>query len=155
LGQHFGPTLILFYNPLMPPLTRAFIKTGLIFLVASFALSLLLLLNAVVRLPPLVNALQPIYFHLLMVGWVTQLIFGVAFWMFPKHSREQPRGNERLGWFVYYGLNAGLLLRLLAEPWQAVAPNSFAAWLLPLAAILQLLAGWSFVLITWPRVKGK
>ncbi len=46
-----------------------------------------------------------------MLGWATQLIGGVALWMFPPLSREQPRGDERLGWFAYGALNGGLLLR--------------------------------------------
>ncbi|HBY98951.1 MAG: cbb3-type cytochrome c oxidase subunit I [Ardenticatenaceae bacterium] len=139
----------------MPPLARAYIKTGMLFFAASFVLGSLLLLNAAVTLPPLVGALQPTYFHLLMVGWVTQLIFGVVFWMFPRLSREQPRGSERLGWLTYYSLNAGLLLRLIAEPWNTVAPNPIIAWLLPLSALLQLIAAWVFVANTWGRVKGK
>lgn len=139
----------------MPPLTRAFIKTGMVFFVLSFVLGALLLLNTVVRLPRFVGSLQPVYFHLLMVGWVTQLIFGVIYWMFPKLSREQPRGSERLGWLTYYSLNTGLLLRLIAEPWNAVAPHPVVAWLLPLSAVLQLIAGWAFVANSWGRVKGK
>lgn len=139
----------------MPPLARAYIKTGMLFFIASFVIGALLLLNAAVRLPRVVGALQPVYLHLLMVGWVTQLIFGVVFWMFPKLSREQPRGSERLGWLTYYSLNIGLLLRLIAEPWNSIAPNPVVAWLLPVSATLQLLAGWAFVANSWGRVRGK
>lgn len=53
-----------------------------------------------------------------MVGWVTQMIFGVIYWMFPIITRAQPRGNERLGWAVYILLNVGLLLRVIYEPWN-------------------------------------
>ena len=69
--------------------------------------------------------LVPVYFHLLMVGWVTQLIFGVAFWMFPRYSKEKPRGREGLAWAMYASLNAGLLLRGLAEPMHSGAPSAF------------------------------
>lgn len=51
-----------------------------------------------------------------MVGWVTQMIIGVAFWMFPKYTRERPRGSEALAWITYVLLNVGLLLRAIAEP---------------------------------------
>jgi uncharacterized membrane protein HdeD (DUF308 family) len=127
----------------------------MLYLIAGFALGALLLLNGIVRLPAVLLAAQPVYFHLLMVGWITQLIFGVAFWMFPKLSREQPRGSERLGWLSFYCLNAGLLIRAIAEPWNSVAANPVIAWLLPLAAVLQLIAGWAFVANIWGRVKGK
>jgi hypothetical protein len=35
---------------------------------------------------------MPVYLHLFMIGWVTQMIFGVAYWMFPRVSKENPRG---------------------------------------------------------------
>ncbi|HEX8681430.1 MAG TPA: hypothetical protein VF707_03900 [Ardenticatenaceae bacterium] len=139
----------------MPPLTRLFIKTGFVHFAVSLIVGALLLLNGPLDLPRWVSALRPVYYHLLMVGWVTQLIFGVIFWMFPKQTREQPRGNERLAWFTYYTLNAGLLLRFLFEPWQALAPNTVAAWALGAAALLQVAAGWSFIGASWARVKGK
>jgi hypothetical protein len=139
----------------MPPLTRLFIKTGLIYFVLSLAVGLLFLLSGPLQLPRWAPALRPVYYHLLMVGWVTQLIFGVMFWMFPKHTREQPRGDERFAWFAYFALNGGLLMRLLLEPWQALAPNAWLGWGLGLSGLLQLAAGCAFVWVTWPRVKGK
>jgi hypothetical protein len=139
----------------MPPLTRWFIRTALAYLVAALLVGLGLALGAVVTLPPVFGTLQPVYFHLLMVGWVTQLIFGVVVWMFPKYSSEQPRGNERLGWATYVLLNAGLLLRAVGEPLSAAQLAGGAGWLLAASAVLQLLAGWAFVANTWARVKER
>jgi hypothetical protein len=99
--------------------------------------------------------LTPIYFHLLMVGWVTQLIFGVALWMFPKFSAAQPRGNERLGWATFWLLNVGLLLRVIGEPLVVLQPETAAGLLVALSAVLQWLAGMGFVLNTWPRVRER
>jgi len=139
----------------MPPLTRWYIKTSLVYFVAALVVGVALMLRLTTDLPPFVAALQPTYFHLLMLGWVAQLIFGVAFWMFPKVSASNPRGSERLGWITYGLLNAGLLLRVFGEPLAAVQPGSFAAWALVLSATLQVLAGWLFVLNTWQRVKER
>lgn len=80
----------------MPPLTRWFIKTGLIYFVAALLVGVLLMLQSVVELPSIVAALTPVYFHLFMVGWVAQLIFGITYWLFPTYTKEQPRGNEQL-----------------------------------------------------------
>jgi hypothetical protein len=101
------------------------------------------------------NGLFPVYIHLLVIGWLSQLIFGVAFWMFPIFSREKPRVSENLGWAIYILLNASLILRAIAEPWQSQHPNMGFAWLLILSAILQWLAGLLFVFNTWGRVKEK
>jgi hypothetical protein len=131
-----------------------FIKTALVQLLAAMLLGALLLIGQGLRLGGL-GALLPVYYHLLMLGWATQLIGGVALWMFPPLSRERPRGDERLGWFAYGALNAGLLLRAVAEPANAAAPRSIWGVALALAALLQVLAIWALVIALWPRVKGR
>ena len=97
--------------------------------------------------------LWPTYLHLLVLGWLTQLIFGVAFWMFPRHSAKEPRSNKWLGWTTFWLLNAGLVLRAIGEP--ALALGAQTEWILVLAALLQLGAGWAFIFNTWPRVKAR
>lgn len=127
----------------MPLLTRIFIKTALIYLALALALGIALALGAA-------NGLFPVYIHLLVFGWLTQLIFGVVYWMFPKYSTEKPRGHESLGWVTYALLNLGLILRAIAEPFQT-SPGT----LLVLSAILQWLSGVAFIANTWRRVKEK
>lgn len=139
----------------MPPLTRLFIKTALIWLVVALGFALVLVLQYAVTLPTFIGAWGPVYFHLFMVGWVTQLIFGVAYWMFPKFSREQPRGHERLAWAVYWLLNSGLAIRAIAEPLNAVLPGAGWGHWLPVSALLQWVAGIVFVVNTWPRVRER
>ncbi len=132
----------------MPLLTRTFIKTAMVCL--AFALVLGILLASGVT-----NGLFPVYIHLLVFGWLTQLIFGVVFWMFPKYSVEKPRGSEALGWWTYALLNIGLLLRAIAEPIQSDQPNPLGGWMLILSASLQFLSGMLFVVNSWERVKEK
>ncbi|HLF03171.1 MAG TPA: hypothetical protein VI547_14405 [Anaerolineales bacterium] len=139
----------------MPRLTRWFIKTALAYFVVGLLVGVLVMARSVVALPALVGALGPAYFHLLMVGWVMQLIIGVAFWMFPKFTTEQPRGSETLGWATYILLNAGLILRVIGEPANAVQPQPLLGWLVAASAVLQWLAGMGFVINTWRRVKEK
>ena len=97
--------------------------------------------------------LWPTYVHFFVLGWLTQLIFGVAFWMFPRRSAKKPHGTERLGWTSYGLLNAGLVLRAVGEP--ALALGARTSGILVVAALLQLGAGWVFVVNTWPRVKER
>ena len=139
----------------MPTLTRWYVRSALVCFVAALALGVLTALRGVVVLPSVVGALGPVYVHLLMVGWVTQLIFGVAYWMFPRPSAARERSTVCLGWVTYGLLNAGLLLRLLGEPLLAVSPSGAAGGLLALSALLQWLAGLGFVVTTWGRVKGR
>jgi len=80
----------------MPALTRWFIKSALIYLVAALLLAFLLALPKTIDLPHFLSFMTSAYFHLFLVGWVTQMIFGVIYWMFPIITRVQPRGNEQM-----------------------------------------------------------
>ncbi len=139
----------------MPLLTRLYLRAGLLYLLAA------LLLNATFAFQQLLPALGglsflfPAYLHLFMVGWVTQLIFGVSYWMFPTLSREHPRGNESLAVATFALLNVGLLLRAFAEPANSLSPSAVLSWLLVLSAVLQWLAGVLYAGTTWVRVKGR
>ena len=139
----------------MYPQARLFIRTALVFLLAAFLAGGLILINQGLGLEPRIGLLLPVFYHLLMVGWATQLICGVALWMFPPLSRERPRGNERLGWLTYAALNSGLLLRAIVEPLHTLAPQAWSGWALAISALLQMLAIWAFVIAIWPRVKGR
>jgi hypothetical protein len=135
----------------MPALTRWMVKTALAWLIAALILGLAMQLPAAARVPALA-AVWPTYLHLLVVGWLTQLVFGVAFWLFPRYSAERPRGSERIGWAVYGLVNAALLLRLGAEPFRTTAAARPA---LLLSAALHLAAVGLFIVNTWPRLKAR
>lgn len=137
----------------MPPLTRWFIKTALLYFVLSLLAGLILASQAVLNFRLLPAGFTPAYFHMLMVGWVTQLILGVAYWMFPKFTKAQPRGSASLGWTVFWLLNVGLALRILIEPFNPAGTP--LGWGLVLSALLQWLAGLAFVANTWARVKER
>lgn len=139
----------------MPALTRWFIKSGLVYFVGALLLGVALAMPAVFAVPSAVIVLGPVYFHFLMVGWMAQLIFGVVYWMFPRYSKEKPRGSESLGWATYGLLNVGLVLRTFGEPLHVLQPAASWGWVLALSAVLQWLAGVAFVLNTWARVKEK
>lgn len=134
----------------MPTLTRSFVKASLIFLVLGLAAGIWQQIPGAA-----ITGLFPVYLHLLTFGWLTQLIFGIAMWMFPVYSKEQPRGPEWLGWAIFTCLNTGLLLRVIFEPLQGTSPSTFGGWMLVLAALLQWLAGVGFIANVWSRVRGR
>ena len=139
----------------MPRLTRFFIKTAMIYLAAALLLGAVLAARSVWTLPTWMGGFGPIYFHAFLVGWVTQLIMGVGYWMFPKLSKEKPRGSERLGWATLILLNGGLVLRAIGEPLTVMAPQAGLGWIVALAATFLLLAGWGFIFNTWGRIKER
>jgi hypothetical protein len=137
----------------VPALTRWCVRAALVYLVGGMAMgSWMLVVQARRGYGP--GAPWPVlHAHLLLVGFLLMLVFGVAFWMFPKVAGARP-GRE-VGWVAFALLNGGLLLRLLAEPMTRGRYDS-AAWdvLLGIAAVLPALAGVAFAVAIWPRVRA-
>ena len=135
----------------MPPPARWFIKTAFVFLVLALGSGAVL----AVRTGAPAGFWRPAVVHLFVVGWLTQLIFGVAYWLFPRHSRERPYGATALAWAAYGLLNLGLALRAAAEPGMA-----FWMWdgwrvLLALSAAMQTLGVLAYAAYIWPRIKTR
>jgi len=136
----------------MPTLTRWLIRTALLWLLLALVLGVGIVTPDRLGLPPALAGLRPTWVHFIVVGWITQLIFGVAYWMFPRHSVTHPRGLTALGWAGYTLLNVGLVLRVTGETLTLLGhPQSLAA----LSAPLQMVAGWTLAAMIWPRVKEK
>lgn len=139
----------------MPTLSRWFIKIGMIYLVVGLLMGALILLQPVMGWWPGLQVFRPVYLHFIFIGWITQLIMGVGYWMFPKQSKETPRGSEKLGWAVLVLLNVGLVLRGVGEPAMILAPGAGLGWTLGVAAVCLFLAGWGFIFNSWGRIKER
>lgn len=139
----------------MPLLTRWYLRSSLVYFLLALLLGTALVSRGAFNLPGWTASLNPVYFHFYLVGWVTNLIFGVVYWMFPQYSREEPRRSEPLAWATYLLLNGGLIIRAVAEPAGALTDSPLWGPLLAGSAVLQWLAGLAFVFNTWPRVKGR
>jgi hypothetical protein len=140
----------------MPPIARRFIKAAFLYFVIAFLLGALMMLDRWLNFSRWLKVVYLGQLHLLVVGWLTQLAIGVAYWMFPRLRKEQdprPRGSEALAGFVLISLNAGLLLRFLLEPFYLMGPQPWLAALLALSGILQAAAAVGFGLLIWARIR--
>lgn len=95
-----------------------------------------------------IPALEVVRVHLLVVGWLTGLVVGVAHWLFPD------RGSDRPLWVVYALLYGGLALRVVAEPTRAAGGRSPWGALLVVSALAQASALVLFSGLLWPRARG-
>lgn len=133
----------------MPPISRVCLRLALVwFLVGLATGSWLLAALALDLATPRVWVTQ--HAHFLLVGFVVNLILGVAYWMFPRPHGRVPRVAAQVASVA--ALNIGLGLRVVAEPWLAFAPQPLARAGLLLSAVLQLAAGILFVVALWPRI---
>ena len=62
--------------------------------------------------------------------------------------------DKLAAWVAFWTLNAGLILRAVGEPVEALWPQALPPAVLQAAAVLQVAAAWIFVVVTWPRVKA-
>src|SRR5687768_5838801 len=112
----------------MPTLARWYIKLGMVYFAVGLMMGAAVLAQPVMGWWSGLQTLRPVYLHFLFIGWITQLIMGVGYWMFPKFTKEQPRGNETLGWVVLALLNVGLVLRAVGESAVMLAPQAGLGW---------------------------
>lgn len=136
----------------MPTPARWFIKTALLYLVVALGVALIRAGQSVGVVPGLPSTLWLPQLHLLTVGWLTQLIFGVAYWLFPSPAPgTQP--SPRLVWMAYGALNGGLVLRVGCE--SALVAEPVQRWGLVASAALQWTASLLLVVHFWDRVRPK
>lgn len=95
----------------MPRVSAWFVRASLCHLVGGFAIGALLL--AAKGFPPGFDpwALRPVHIEMLLVGWMIQLVMGVAVWIFPRFVLHRaPRRSAVTAWLAFALLNAGVLL---------------------------------------------
>ncbi|HNS51342.1 MAG TPA: hypothetical protein PKO09_09160 [Anaerolineae bacterium] len=139
----------------MPRLARIFVKASFVYFVAALLLAALMALDGLAA----GQWLRSTYLsqvHLLVVGWISQLIAGIAYWMFPRFLKEQnpqPRGSDRLAWLVILSLNVGLLLRFALEPFALMTGRPWLKALVALSGVLQVVGIAGFGVLIWGRVR--
>lgn len=103
----------------MPPLTRRYLATAAVFLIAGVLLGFGLLVRRELwgrwPEPGMVSA----HAHLILVGTVIELIVGVAWWFFPRPLRGDPPASLTAATVAWWALTVGTVARATGE---AAAP---------------------------------
>jgi hypothetical protein len=142
----------------MPFESRLFVKTGIVYLVLAFAAGAALMIASAAGKPaPFVFEVE--HGHLGFVGWLVNVVVGVALWMFPLDRESYPATQGRYPvaapLWSYYLLNVGLAVRIIVEPWfQLSGASVLGSTLLVVSALMQLAAILVFVGIIWSRTRG-
>lgn len=136
----------------MPPITRWFIKSGMIYFILGITLAFIAEL-------PFVNTgvlLLPVYWHMLVLGWITQLIMGVSIWMFPRKKHQRKTIQTIPAVLAFSFLNAGLFMRFLSEPFiPIIKSNRWMTGIVILSSSLLFLSVIFYMIEIWPRVLSK
>lgn len=150
----------------MPLTSRVSVKASFIYLAVGAVLGAILLINRWIPLGSGIYALRASHIQCLVVGWLTQLIIGVAWWLFPPlaiglradaplpvRRGQAQRGSEPLFWAAFACLNAGILLRAFFEPLHSWTRVGLFNVLAGVSGLFLLLAAVLFVANLWGRVR--
>ncbi len=140
----------------MPFYSRWSIRLSFFYLLIAWVLEILRQTQQLYGIPSVLYVQYIGILHLFLVGWFTQLIFGVAYWLFPTKNREQPRGYEPLNTASLYLLNIGLLMRLIVEPFMQYGyARSYLPHLYAISSTFQMFAAFFFSYNIWGRIRDK
>jgi hypothetical protein len=118
-----------------------------VYLGFGFTVGAFMLAAPALQLPPMILRLRPFHAEVLLIGWMVQLTFGVAYWILPKLRAEPARRSERLAWISLLLLNLGLLAAGLGR--------TFGVPVVPIAGrASEMLAVLAFAFQAWPRARG-
>jgi len=137
----------------MTPIVRRYVKTSFAFLLLGLALGAWITVDVNLRgrgVPwPLVTA----HVHLVLVGFMLMMVFGVATWMFPRPGKDDPAYRPWLADVIYWLLTLGTAARTAGELGSAAAGVRGGSTLAALGGLGQLLAALLFVVNMWARVR--
>lgn len=123
------------------------IKAGLIYLVLTGLLGILFFL-----VPQLSIYFRTTHMHLGFIGFFLSTVMGVAYWMMPRPGGLRQEPQEAL---TFYLLNAGMVLRLIAEPlWRYTGLDGLRV-LSGVSGLLHFAAILVFAVAMWQRVRTK
>ena len=133
----------------MPEISRWFIKAGLVYFVVGIVLATL------AEFPGFSKGalLLPVYWHMIVLGWITQIIMGVSIWMFPRRNRKRDLIETWKARAAFWLLNGGLILRFGSEPFLPLVQNPGLITIsIVLSSLMQTAAIVFYIAEIWPRV---
>jgi cbb3-type cytochrome oxidase subunit 1 len=137
----------------MYTLVRRFIKTGIVFLFTGLLLGgWMLVRRELFGIWPerhLVSA----HAHVVLVGFVMFLIFGVALWLFPRAARDDRSYSPTRVTAAYWILTIATALRFISEASRAWYGSRALAWLVIAGALGQIIGIGVYFAAMWSRIR--
>src|SRR5690625_4710074 len=134
----------------MPRITRLFIRSGMIYFLAGIILAL------IADLPDVSTGalLLPVYWHMIVIPWITQLIMGFSISTVRGTKRGKTKQESSAPNPAFWCLHIVLPLRFLAEPFLPFYFNeSWIVRVIMLSSFIPIAASGFYTAETWPRVR--
>jgi hypothetical protein len=135
----------------MPATIQWYVRTALLYLLASAVLGVLVQLDQWRGAFGWSRYAITVHAHLALMGGVVQMIMGVALWMFPLTVPIDQRlqFKEGLAWTTYALFNGGLLGRFAVESLFRSSGGDLYGALTVLTGVMQVAAMLVFVFHIW------
>lgn len=125
----------------MPRVSAWFVRASLCHLVFGFTVGAGLLADKAAPFAPALWALRAAHIEALLIGWMVQLVMGVALWIFPRFAlRRTPQRSAVTAWMAFALLNTGVVCVVFGGGWAVVG------------RVGEIAAAASFVAHLWGRV---
>lgn len=133
----------------MPRLSRWMIRAALLYLWAGITIGGLLLTHKGVPLHPTLWGWLPVHIEFLLIGWLVQLVMGVAFWILPRFLTKPRRPRTWMAYLAFALLNIGIGLVAATGLGRWARPFLLAGRIAEVSAVL-LFAGHA-----WGRIVSR
>ncbi|VAX18141.1 hypothetical protein MNBD_NITROSPINAE01-901 [hydrothermal vent metagenome] len=135
-------------------LIRKYVKTSLMFFAIGLVLGLVILILQVSGNSGGTAKLISVHTHLTLFGFIIMLIMAVAYWMFPRPTKDDIRYSPHLAEINYWLITCGTAIRSFAELVSIFAPSMLLNLAVVLGALLQLASGFLFIWNIWSRIRA-
>jgi heme/copper-type cytochrome/quinol oxidase subunit 1 len=137
----------------MHTLVRRYIKTAIVFLAVGLAIGTWMIIRRELSgrypTPYEISA----HTHAVFVGFVMELILGVALWLFPRPAKDDHRYSPRLVEAAYWLLTVSTAVRVAGELARSGVGSLALRWVVVLSGVGQGLAILLFFGTMWSRIR--
>lgn len=133
----------------MPRLSRWMIRTAFLYLISGITIGGLLLTHKGTPFLPGIWNWLPLHIEFLLLGWVVQLVLGMAFWILPRYWTKPRRPRTFLAWGAFGLLNGGIWLVTAVTLFHI--PHIWLFW----GRILEISAIIFFAAHAWLRIVSR
>lgn len=125
---------------------KAFVKASLVWLALGVTLGVAMAAH------PAWIAYRPAHVHMNLLGFVTMMIYGVAYHVIPRFTGHPLRGRRLAGWH-WWASNVGLALMVVGFALRVHA-GTRATPVLATGGVLSALGAYAFGWIVWRTMDG-
>ena len=137
----------------MHSLVRRYLKTGVFFLGVGLVLGLWMMAERELGHHYVSPYAMSAHTHAILVGFVMMMILGVALWLFPRPTKDDPRYTPAAAHAAYWLVTAGTGARIVAELTRQISDALWLRALVFTTGALQVAGLGLFFYTMWSRIR--